>query len=69
MDNSGDKIGIDRVDYYSSTEGVLVFKGHQYELISVYNNTSGENQDAMAVMFLYILDRDYTKPALTRGKS
>jgi len=58
------QIGLEHVDYYSSESGLQVFKDHQYELVSVYNNTSGEEQDSMAVMFLYMLDRDFVKPAI-----
>lgn len=56
------KIGLDRIDSYSSEEGIPVYKDHEYELVSVYDNTSGVDQDAMAVMVLYILDQEYSKP-------
>jgi len=62
--NSEDKIGLEEVEYFSSVEGVPVFKDHEYELVSVYNNTSGENQDSMAVMFLYLEDIQFKKPDL-----
>ena len=48
------RIGIDRVDYYSSPEGIPLFKGHEYELISRYNNTSKADADSM----LSIADSD-----------
>ena len=57
------EIGLEHVDYYSSETGLRLFKGHQYELVSVYDNTSGEPQDSMAVMFLYMLDREFVAPA------
>ena len=57
--NRNDKIGLEHVDYYSSVEGMPVYRDHQYELVTVYNNTSGEMQDSMAVMFLYLYDREY----------
>jgi hypothetical protein len=59
-----DRIGLEHVDYYSSAEGLPLYKGHEYELISVYDNTSGVDQDAMAVLFLYLLDTDFKKPEL-----
>jgi len=43
------------VESYSSTEGLTLFKDHEYSLISVYDNDSGERQDAMASMFLYMV--------------
>lgn len=59
-----DKIGIERVEYYSSVEGLPLFKDHEYEIISVYNNTSSEDQDSMAVMYLYMLDKEFQKSGL-----
>jgi hypothetical protein len=58
-----DKIGLDHVDYFSSEEGIPLYVDHEYELISVYNNTTTENQDSMAVMYLYVLDRQFKRPA------
>ena len=57
--NTTKRIGISAVDYYSSTEGLPLYKDHEYELIATYNNTSSETQDSMAVMFLYVLDKEY----------
>jgi hypothetical protein len=62
VENSADKIGIDRVDYYSSKEGIKLYKDHEYELVSVYENTSGEEVDSMAVMYLYLHDKWFKKP-------
>lgn len=58
------RIGIDEVEHYSSEEGIPIFKGHEYELISIYNNTTNEDQDSMAVMFLYLLDKNFERPRL-----
>jgi hypothetical protein len=62
--NPKDRIGLDHVDAFSSAEGVPLFKDHQYELVSVYDNTSGVDQDSMAVMYIYLLDREFEKPDL-----
>ncbi len=56
------RIGLDHVDHFSSREGVPLFKDHEYELVSVYENTSDEPQDSMAVMYLYVLDHDFHRP-------
>ena len=56
-----DRIGVERVEHFSSEEGIPVYKGHEYELISVYNNTTSREQDSMAVMFLYLLDKEFEK--------
>ena len=57
--NSADKIGLEFVDFLSSEEGIPLYKDHEYTLISLYNNRSDEKQDAMASMFIYMLDRDF----------
>ena len=57
-----DKIGIKRLDYFSSPNGIPIYKDHEYEIVSVYNNTSGEDQDSMAVMFMYLHDTRFEKP-------
>ncbi len=61
-------IGIRHVDFYSSEDGLSLFKSHEYELVSVYNNTSGEDQDSMAVMYMYLLDKRFEAPALTERR-
>ena len=60
--NFSDRIGLDKVEYYSSVEGFEIYEDHEYELVSKYNNTSGEEQDSMAVLFLYVLDQEFEKP-------
>ena len=57
--NSSDKVGLEHVDFYSSAEGLPIYRDHQYELISTYNNTSTIEHDSMAVMFLYLHDKEY----------
>ena len=51
------------MDSFASAEGIPIYKSHGYELIAIYDNTSGEPQDSMAVMFLYAADPAFTKPA------
>lgn len=58
---SENRIGIDNVEYFESVEGIPVFKDHQYQLVSVYNNTTDEPQDSMAVMYVYILDKEFNR--------
>jgi hypothetical protein len=58
------RIGLEQVDYLSSAEGVPIFKAHDYELITVYNNTTGVDQDSMSVMFLYLLDKKFDATAV-----
>ncbi|HEY6050389.1 MAG TPA: hypothetical protein VIZ58_04015, partial [Thermoanaerobaculia bacterium] len=57
-------VGLERVDSFSSEKGIPIYKDHQYQMISVYNNTTSVDQDSMAVMFLFVLDRQF-KPNKT----
>lgn len=60
-ENLGDRIGLKRVEEFSSVEGVPIYADHEYELVSVYNNTTDRNQDSMAVMLMYLEDKKFTK--------
>lgn len=66
VDGSEDRVGIDRVPYYSSPVGKKVYADHEYELVSIYDNTSGEPVDSMAVMYLYLKDTSWNKPDLDK---
>ncbi len=65
-ENLEDRIGLAHVDYLSSPEGIEVFADHEYEMVSVYNNTTDEDQDSMAVMYMYLFDRELDR-RLARG--
>lgn len=56
------RIGIEKVDFFASPEGIDFKKGHQYELVSTYNNTSEDSADSMAVMYLYLADPNFKVP-------
>lgn len=60
--NFEDRIGLREVEYYSSPTGFTLYDDHEYEVVSIYENTSGEDQDSMAVLFIYALDREYERP-------
>ncbi len=57
-----DRLGVEKVEHYSSAEGLPVYRDHEYMLESVYNNTSGEEQDAMAIMYFFLLDKTFQLP-------
>lgn len=59
--NFEDKIGLEEVEYYTSVEGIELHPDHQYEMVSVYNNTSGKEQDSMAVMYMYLFDKEFKR--------
>jgi hypothetical protein len=58
------RVGLDHIDHYESTEGLQLYKDHEYEIVSVYNNTSDQDVDSMAVMYLYLENKNFKKPAL-----
>jgi len=60
LDENG---GIKKASHYASAEGFPLYKDHEYDLISVYDNTSGEMQDAMAILYLYAVDKGFSRPA------
>ncbi len=54
-----DRIGLAAVEHYSSSDGFAVYPDHEYELVSVYHNTSDQPQDSMAVMYMYLRDHEF----------
>jgi hypothetical protein len=62
-------IGLEHVDFFASEDGIPLYKGHEYELISHYNNTTDKDQDSMAVMNLYLHDKEFQKPDLAKVKA
>lgn len=56
--------GIANIPHYSSVTGLPVYRDHQYEIVAVYENTTDENIDAMALLYLYYWDRNFTKPVV-----
>lgn len=59
------KIGIDDIDHFESVAGLPLYKDHQYELTSVYDNTTDHDVDSMAVMYMYLKDKKFERPDLT----
>jgi len=60
--NLAENIGLLKVEDFSSVEGISVKSGHQYQLKSLYNNTSKKDQDSMAVMLIFMLDKEFKHP-------
>ena len=63
-------IGLKKVPYYSDKDNAIpLYKDHEYEIISIYDNTSNENQDAMAVLGIYAVDHDFNpRPSIKNDK-
>ena len=60
--NRDHAIGLRHVDSFASADGLVLYKDHGYELVATYDNTSGEPQDSMAVMYLYAADPLFRSP-------
>ncbi len=56
--NHKDRIGLEKADSFSSTEGVMLYADHEYQMILTVNNTSGKFQDMMASMFVFLYDKE-----------
>jgi hypothetical protein len=55
-----DRIGVAHVDEFKSISGIPVFRDHRYEIVAEYDNTSGASTDAMAILYLYLLEKNLT---------
>jgi hypothetical protein len=58
-----DKVGVARMGEFRSEPGVIITPDHQYELRAEYNNTTSSDSDAMAIFYLYLLEKDFHRPA------
>ena len=57
-----DKVGVARMGEFQSEQGIVIRPDHQYELRAEYNNTTSTDSDAMAIMYLYLLEKDFHHP-------
>ena len=53
-----DRVGVAHVDEFKSIEGIPILRDHRYELRTEYDNTSDSKTDAMAILYLYLLEKD-----------
>jgi hypothetical protein len=56
--NHQGKIGLSKIDAFSSELGVWMYQNHEYELVLEVNNTTTINQDMMGSMFLFFYDEE-----------
>ena len=49
-------IGLERVEPFQSTDGLVLKRSHDYELTSEYDNSTQSDQTAMSVLFMYARD-------------
>jgi tetratricopeptide (TPR) repeat protein len=65
----GEGHGVQHVETYSSEEGIPVYADHEYAVVTTYDNTSGEPQDAMASFYVGFHDLDFDPEALSNPAS
>ena len=54
--NYPDQVAVENITHYSSVEGLPIYHDHDFEIVAVYNNTTSQDVDSMAVMYLYVHD-------------
>lgn len=59
VENYPDRIGIKNISHFSSSEGVKLYRKHQYELVAEYDNPTKEPIDAMAIVYMYLHDKKF----------
>jgi len=62
--NNAERSGLTALTDFSSEEGVVIRRDHQYELVAEYDNTTDHDIDAMAILFLYLLDQTFDREPL-----
>jgi hypothetical protein len=53
-----DRVGVASVDEFKSIEGIPILRNHRYELEVEYDNPLDSNTDAMAIFYLYLLEKE-----------
>ena len=53
-----EKIGLSKIDAFSSESGVWMYKNHEYEIVMDVDNTTTKEQDMMGSMFLFFYDKE-----------
>ncbi len=55
-----DRVGVAHVEEFKSITGVPISRSHHYELAVEYDNTSNSTTDAMAILYLYLLEKNFS---------
>lgn len=58
-----DKRGVEQMQEFSFPEGLKINKDHAYELVTTYNNPTQKPTDVMAIVYMYLLDRNFDRTA------
>ena len=62
--NNPERSGLLKLTDFSSEEGIQIHRDHQYEMVAEYHNTTDHDIDAMAILFLYLLDKTFDREQL-----
>ena len=65
--NNAEQKFIDQITYFESEKGIMLYEDHDYELVTQYNNSTESDIDAMAVMYLYLWDRNFDKQLMSKN--
>lgn len=58
INNHQNRIGIEKIESFTSEKGVWLYANHNYEIRLTVNNTTTANQDMMGSMFLFFYDKE-----------
>jgi hypothetical protein len=56
--NHKDRVGLAKIDQFSSEAGIWLYKNHDYEIVLTVDNTTNTAQDMMGSMFLFFYDKE-----------
>lgn len=56
--NHKKSIGLDKIEPFSSEEGIWLYSNHDYEIVLDVDNTTAVEQDMMGSMFLFFYDKE-----------
>jgi hypothetical protein len=63
------KRGVELMEEFKFSEGLKVYKNHEYELSVTYNNPTDKPTDVMAIIYLYLHDLNFDRSKVFGEKS
>jgi len=66
--NNPERTALINLTNFTSEDGIMIDRAHQYEMIAVYDNKTDQDIDAMAILFFYLLDKSYDQTDLSSSK-
>ncbi len=65
--NFSDKIGVQHIDHFASTQGMELYKDHIYEIKSVYDNPTDKPIDAMGMLYIFYHEPGFDKTMVRKS--